>query len=54
MSPLNVTARAAVFSACSVVREHAATTATIAMTASAPFSPLLRMRWIVGDLATTR
>jgi hypothetical protein len=37
MSPLNVTARAAALSVCSVVREHAAT-ATIATAASAQFS----------------
>jgi hypothetical protein len=57
MSPLNVTARAAVSSDCVAVREHAATTTTVAMTASARFAPLLPMRfdcttsrqtWVVG------
>jgi hypothetical protein len=43
MSPLNVTARAALCSACFVVREHAATTATIAITAIAQPGPFLRI-----------
>jgi hypothetical protein len=38
MSRLNVTARAAAFSVGSEVREHAATTATVAMAATAQFS----------------